>query len=72
MLRFIGDLFIGWVIFTDTGKKTINKAMNVAFNKVKSNVLKSPQFQDILSMKDIFLNDEELKDDKQSNNRTKN
>lgn len=70
MFRFFGDLFIGWIIFTDTGKKTINKVMNKAFNQVKSNITKSKQFSEILSLKEIFDNGEE--DDTKSNNRTKN
>lgn len=70
MFRFFGDLFIGWIIFTDTGKKTINNIVNKAFNQVKSNISKSNQFAEILSLKEIFDNGEE--DDTKSNNRTKN
>lgn len=70
MFRFFGDLFIGWIIFTDTGKKTINNIVNKTFNKVKSNISKSNQFAEILSLKEIFDNGEE--DDTKSNNRTKN
>ena len=43
MLRFIGDMFIGWILFTDTGKKTINSLVNKAYKHVQSNVLKSTQ-----------------------------
>ena len=44
--------------------------MNKAFNQVKSNITKSKQFSEILSLKEIFDNGEE--DDTKSNNRTKN
>lgn len=58
MLRFIGDMFIGWILFTDTGKKTINIVVNKAYKHIQSNVLNSTQMKDLLSLKDIFIKDE--------------
>ena len=58
MLRFIGDMFIGWILFTDTGKKTINMVVNKAYKHIQSNVLNSAQMKDLLSLKDIFIKDE--------------
>nr|DAF56673.1 MAG TPA: hypothetical protein [Myoviridae sp. ctWb16] len=58
MLRFIGDMFIGWILFTDTGKKTINMVVNKAYKHIQSNVLNSTQMKDLLSLKDIFIKDE--------------
>lgn len=58
MLRFIGDMFIGWILFTDTGKKTINMVVNKAYKHIQSNVLNSTQVKDLLSLKDIFIKDE--------------
>ena len=58
MLRFIGDMFIGWILFTDSGKKTINMVVNKAYKHIQSNVLNSTQMKDLLSLKDIFIKDE--------------
>lgn len=58
MLRFIGDMFIGWILFTDTGKKAINMVVNKAYKHIQSNVLNSTQMKDLLSLKDIFIKDE--------------
>lgn len=58
MLRFIGDMFIGWILFTDIGKKTINMVVNKAYKHIQSNVLNSTQMKDLLSLKDIFIKDE--------------
>lgn len=58
MLRFIGDMFIGWILFTDTGKKTINMVVNKAYKHIQSNVLNSTQMKDLLLLKDIFIKDE--------------
>lgn len=71
MLRFIGDMFIGWILFTDTGKKTINSLVNKAYKHVQSNVLKSTQLKELISLKDIFIKGN---DDVESiaNNGTKN
>jgi len=58
MLRFIGHMFIGWIIYTDSGKQTINKLVSKAFNHVKTNALKSSELQELMSLKDIFMKDE--------------
>lgn len=59
MLRFFGDLFIGWVVFTPEGKKVVNKLIDTAFTTVKDNIVKSTQLQEIFSLKDIFTKDED-------------
>lgn len=69
MLRFIGDMIIGWVIYTESGKKMANKLVGKTIKHITNNVMKSPQFKEIASLKDIFIKDE---DDTVSNNRTEN
>lgn len=73
MKKFLGDMFIGWILFTDSGKKAANKVVNIAYKQVKKNVLKSSQFQEILALKDIFLNvdGDEDENGEKSNDRTK-
>lgn len=67
MMRFIGDMLIGWVIYTESGKKMANKLVGTTIKYVTNNVMKSDQLKEIMSIKDIFIKD---KDDKISNNRT--
>lgn len=69
MFRFIGDMLIGWVLFTDTGKKTINKLVGYTYKKVKKNLINSPQFKEIMSLNEVFTKDNNYA---KSNNRTKN
>lgn len=59
MLRFVGDMLIGWIVYTDSGKKMANKIVNKVINNVKKNIIDSPQFKEIASLKDIFNQDED-------------
>lgn len=72
MFRFIGDMVIGWIIFTDSGKQMANKIVNKTFNTVKKNIVNNTQLNDLLSIKDLFIENEEINNDKQIDNRTKN
>ena len=58
MLKFLGHMFIGWIVYTDSGKQAINKLVSKAFNHIKSNALKSSELQELMSLKDIFIKDE--------------
>lgn len=50
MIRLLGDLFIGWIIFTPEGKKTANKIVNTVFNTAKNNIINSSlPIMDIIS-----------------------
>jgi hypothetical protein len=69
MFRFIGDMFIGWIVFTDSGKKTMNKLFNHAYKKAKNKIINSPQFKEIMSINEIFDKDNQ---NVKSNNRPKN
>lgn len=55
MIRLLGDLLIGWIIFTPEGKNVANKIVGTAFNTVKNNITNSSQLKEIFSMKDIFI-----------------
>lgn len=57
MLTFIRDMVIGWIVYTDSGKKMANKIVGKTYDTIKNNVLKSPQFKEIVSLKDIFIKD---------------
>lgn len=72
MKRFLGDMLIGWIIFTPSGKKMANKIVNKAFNSIKKNVMNNSDFKELMSIKDIFINEESNDEQPDSNNRTKN
>lgn len=55
MIRFLGDMVIGWIIYTDSGKKMANMVMNTAINKIKSNVSKTLNNKDFKALKDSIL-----------------
>lgn len=38
MLKFIRDMLIGWIIYTDSGKQTANKIVNYAYTQIKKNI----------------------------------
>lgn len=59
MMTFIRDMIIGWIVYTDSGKKMANKIVGKTYNTLKNNVMKSPQFKEIVSLKDIFIKDED-------------
>lgn len=71
MIRFIGDMLIGWIVFTPSGKKVANKIVNNAFNSVKKNLLNNSAVKEVLSFQDIFMNEDD-NEQSNSNNRTKN
>jgi hypothetical protein len=72
MIRFIGDMIIGWIVFTPSGKKVANKLVNKAFNTIKKNVMNNSDLKELMSIKDIFINEESNDEKPNSNNRTKN
>lgn len=72
MIRFIGDMIIGWIVFTPSGKKVANKLVNKAFNTVKRNLMNNSDLKELMSIKDIFINEESNDEKPNSNNRTKN
>lgn len=66
MKTFLRDMFIGWIIYTDSGKKVANKIVNYCFKYAKNNVLSliETQFDD--------KKDNRNNNAKQNNNRAKN
>lgn len=72
MMRFLGDMLIGWIIFTPSGKQMANKIVNKAFNTVKKNMLNNPNVKDLMSFQDIFMNGNDDDNKSKSNNGTKN
>jgi hypothetical protein len=72
MMRFLGDMLIGWIIFTPSGKQMANKIVNKAFNTVKKNMLNNPNVKDLMSFQDIFMNGNDDDTKSKSNNGTKN
>lgn len=72
MIRFLGDMFIGWIIFTPSGKKMANKIVSKAFNTVKKNVMSNSDLKELMSLQDIFIKEESNDTKSDSNNRTKN
>ena len=71
MLRFIGDMVIGWVIFTDDGKKFANKIVNKTINTAKNNIMKQLPIQNLPIISEI-LKDNDNDDKSNINNGTKN
>lgn len=76
MFTFIRDMFLGWIIFTSEGKQLANTIVSKTFNHIKKNTLKSNEIKELMSIKDVFIknNDNEVKYDKHNkhDNRTKN
>jgi hypothetical protein len=68
MFRFIGDMFIGWIIFTDSGKKTANKIFNNSINQIKKTIMNNNDLKELLSLSDIFLNDDKGNDNEKKPN----
>lgn len=71
MLRFIGDMVIGWIIFTDDGKKFANKIVSKTVNTAKTNLVKNLPLKDLPIISEL-LTDGENNDKPKSNNGTKN
>lgn len=67
MKTFLRDMFIGWIIYTDSGKKVANKIVNYAYNQIKANILSSSEITEQKPKKD-----NRNYYDKQSNDRSKN
>lgn len=67
MKTFLRDMFIGWIIYTDSGKKVANKIVNYAYNQIKANILSSSEIIEQKPKKD-----NRNYYDKQSNDRSKN
>ena len=59
MFSFLRDMFIGWIVFTQDGKKVANKAVTYVYKNIKKNVMKSQQYKEIVGLKDIFVKDSE-------------
>jgi hypothetical protein len=38
MINFIRDMIIGWIIYTESGKKTANSIVNYAYKQIKSSI----------------------------------
>ena len=72
MMRFLGDMLIGWIIFTPSGKKMANKIVNNAFNTMKKSLLNNPNVKEILSFQDIFMNGNDDDNESTFNSGTKN
>ena len=72
MMRFLGDMLIGWIIFTPSGKKMANKIVNNAFNTMKKSLLNNPNVKEILSFQDIFMNGNDDNNESTFNSGTKN
>lgn len=64
MKTFIRDMIIGWVLYTDSGKKVANKIVTIVVKQVATSVSNSSQFKELVSLKDIFTKGEEKNDDK--------
>lgn len=67
MKTFLRDMFIGWIIYTDSGKKVANKIVNYAYNQIKANILSSSE-----TIEQKPKKDNRNYYDKQSNDRSKN
>ena len=67
MLRSVGDMLIGWIVYTDSGKKMANKIVNKVITNVKKNIMNNPQLKEMASLKDIFKQDEDNKGEQNDN-----
>ena len=72
MIKFIGDMLIGWIIFTPTGKKVANNIVNMAFNRVKSNLMSNSDFKELMSLADVVMNGKSNDSKSSTDNGTKN
>lgn len=66
MFNFIRDMVIGWIIYTDAGKKVANKIVTYTYQQVKSNIMQSSQIKNIVNElgldKNAKSNDNKSKD----------
>lgn len=67
MKAFIRDMIIGWILYTESGKKVANKIVNYAYKQIKG-TLSSTEI-DKTPIKREHRNNN---DKQQFNNRTKN
>lgn len=58
MFVFIRDMLIGWILFTQDGKKVANKVVSYAYKNIKKNVVNSSQYKELASITDIFIKEE--------------
>lgn len=65
MLRFMRDMAIGWIVYTKSGRQTADKIVKRVCKNVKKRMAKSQQFQEIKSLADIFLKDDDDERDEQ-------
>jgi hypothetical protein len=73
MFVFIRDMLIGWIVFTQDGKKVANKMVSYVYKNIKKNITNSSQFKELVDLKDIFIKEEKDEPNKQHfNNRPKN
>jgi hypothetical protein len=63
MKRFLGDMFIGWILFTKSGKKAVNNVFNLATKSIKENMLNSNEFKELINLKNIILGEDDEKSD---------
>lgn len=72
MFSFLRDMVIGWVLFTQDGKKVANKAVTYVYKNIKKNVTNSQQYKEIVGLKDIFVKDGEVEDESNRNTKFNN
>lgn len=67
MKAFLRDMIIGWILYTESGKKFANKIVNYTYKQVKESLESNDKQQK--PNKQEFRNNN---DKQQFNNRTKN
>ena len=67
MKAFLRDMIIGWILYTESGKRFANKVVNYTYRQVKES-LESNDKQQKLNKQEFRNNN----DKQQFNNRTKN
>jgi hypothetical protein len=72
MFSFLRDMFIGWIVFTQDGKKVANKVVTYVYKNIKKNVKNSQQYKEIVGLKDIFVKDSEVEDESNRNTKFNN
>jgi hypothetical protein len=56
-------MFIGWILFTKSGKKAVNNVFNLATKSIKENMLNSNEFKELINLKNIILGEDDEKSD---------
>ena len=68
MKAFIRDMIIGWILYTESGKRFANKVVNYTYNQVKESLSSNSNTEQKTTKQEYRNNN----DKQQFNNRTKN